>query len=829
MFTFHMIGNAHLDPAWMWTWDEGMEAFLATVRSALDRMDEFDDFIFTCSSAAHYRWIEEAEPVLFERVRMRVSEGRWAIVGGWWVQADCNIPSGEGFARQALLGQRYFIERFGRAALTGYSPDAFGHDAGLPQLLARSGMSAYVFCRPDPSELPLPSPLVRWRSRDGSSVLAYRVPFHYNMYESSVPKKRDDLMRAMSAGTELTADRKGLAEFGTSWMLFYGVGNHGGGPTQEQIRHIIDLNRTDPVASLLFSHPDRYFETLPRNRIIPEWRDDLQLNAPGCYSAHSQIKYLNRTAENALIEAERWGSLATVLTGISYPEMELRRAWEHVCFNAFHDLICGVAIREALDEAIAGYGEALSIATRAARLARRAIAAGIDTRDEFQTVIVFNPHSFAFNGNVTGELWHDIDKSLWSFPVDIRMTDEAENEIPIGIGHASGKIGRDRIAFTFPADLPPLGWRTYRLRYGEKASMPSPGPLSAGNTFLDNNFLRVEIDPVTGGIARLLDRQNQRQLIHDVSALPIAIEDHSDTWGHGVEKFDQVSGVFGNAEVRLVEVTPAYATIRTRSHWSRSWVQQDFRLDRDSKVLRVNVKVFWGEERTMLKLRFRVDVTSPESIAEGAYTAIRKEADGTERPKGRWCAIIDQDPEQQCRGVFIADNAKSGYSADGHLLLLSILRSPSYATHDPHPVDTNEDRDFLDQGVQRFRYVIGGVNEANWMAEAARQATLLCSPPSIIIESSHKSGATPLPSKYSGLRVEPDSVVATVLKRSWDGRGWIVRLHETAGRTCAARVTFVPLGASWNVTIEPFEVRTFCVRGGKVEEVDLVERTTPEL
>src|SRR5688500_16970284 len=146
-----MVGNAHLDPAWMWTWDEGMEAFLATVRSALDRIDETPEFIFTCSSAAHYEWIEEVEPALFDRVRAAVASGHWSIVGGWWVQADCNIPSGEGFVRQAQLGQRYFLDRFGHTARTGYSPDAFGHNLGLPQLLARSGMSGYIFCRPDPA------------------------------------------------------------------------------------------------------------------------------------------------------------------------------------------------------------------------------------------------------------------------------------------------------------------------------------------------------------------------------------------------------------------------------------------------------------------------------------------------------------------------------------------------------------------------------------------------------------------------------------------------------------------------------------------------------
>lgn len=826
MPTFHMIGNAHLDPAWMWTWDEGMEAFLATVRSALDRMDEFEDFVFTCSSAAHYRWIEETEPHLFERVKERVKEGRWAIVGGWWVQADCNIPSGEGFARQALLGQRYFMERFGRIARTGYSPDAFGHDAGLPQLLAGAGMNAYILCRPDPTELTLPSPLIRWFSRDGSSVLAYRVPYHYNMYESSIRKKRFDLARAMDTPSELTGGTNGLAALGSSWMLFYGVGNHGGGPTREQINDIIASNNDDGP-TLLFSDPDRFFSSLPDEAVIPDWRDDLQLNAPGCYSAHSLIKYLNRKTEHALVEAERWGTVAAMLAGYTYPELELRRAWEQVCFNAFHDLICGVAIREALDDAIAGYGEALSIATRVSRLARRSIATRIDTRGEGRSVIVFNPHPFPYRGNVTGELWHDIDKSLWSRPVHVRLTDEDGIELPVGVGYTSGKIGRDRVAFTCPVDIPPLGWRTYRLYYGETSTAESGGRLEAGPTFLENDHLRLEIDPVTGGIARLHDRTNGRELLDGISAMPIPIDDRTDTWGHGIEKFDSVVGAFGHADVRLVESTPAYATIRARNRWRNSWVQQDYRLDLDSPLLHVDVKLFWGEEETMLKLRFDANVQNPSSVSEGACTVVEKKTDGTERPKGRWCAIVDREREDIC-GIFVADNAKSGYSADGNSLRLSILRSPSYATHDPHPPDAGEDRDYLDQGIQRFRYVIGGINNRDWMAEATRQAALLSSPPSIIIESAHDGGTNPLPSHYCGIRVEPETVIASVLKRSWEGDGWVVRLHEAAGNACDVRVHLAPHGTSWEFTIRPYELRTFLLRNSRAYEADLVERTTDE-
>ena len=177
--TLYMIGNAHLDLVWHWRWQEGCQEIKATFRSALDRMKEYDDFLFTCSTAAGYEWVEENEPAMFEEIRERVREGRWIIVGGWWVQPDCNVPGGESFVRQGLYAQRYFREKFGVTARTGYSVDSFGHHGMLPQILKKSGMDNYVFMRPGCHEKGLEGETFRWMSRDGSEVTAYRIPYEY--------------------------------------------------------------------------------------------------------------------------------------------------------------------------------------------------------------------------------------------------------------------------------------------------------------------------------------------------------------------------------------------------------------------------------------------------------------------------------------------------------------------------------------------------------------------------------------------------------------------------------------------------------------------------
>ena len=165
-----MIGNAHIDPVWLWRLDEGRDEVLSTYRAALERMDETPGFIFTSGGAATYRWVQEDDPGLFAVIQQRVAEGRWSLVNGWWVQPDCNIPCGESFVRHGLYGQRALREMFGQQAVTGYNVDSFGHTGSLPQILRGCGLCYYVFFRPAPAdrdhpgEKDLPGTLFWWES-----------------------------------------------------------------------------------------------------------------------------------------------------------------------------------------------------------------------------------------------------------------------------------------------------------------------------------------------------------------------------------------------------------------------------------------------------------------------------------------------------------------------------------------------------------------------------------------------------------------------------------------------------------------------------------------
>ncbi|HJS18974.1 MAG TPA: hypothetical protein VJ785_09495, partial [Anaerolineales bacterium] len=474
--TLHMIGNAHLDPVWLWQWQEGYQEAKATFRSALDRMNEFDDFVFVASSAAFYEWVEKSDPAMFAEIQQRVKEGRWGLVGGWWVEPDCNIPSGESFARHGLYGQRYFLKKFGVKARTGFNVDSFGHAGSLPQILKKSGIDYYVFLRPMPHEKGLPSRLFWWEASDGSRVMAFRIPFEYLSWGKDVQA------HALRCAGEM---KDPVDEF----MCFYGVGNHGGGPTIENLNSIRSLNEdTSFPVNLVCSRPDDFFQAAEsKGWSLPVVRDELQHHASGCYASHSGIKRWNRQAENRLLAAEKWSVIATLLGNQSYPD-DFENAWRNVLFNQFHDIMAGTSLEAAYEDARNSFGESISIADRNLNRAVQSIAWNIcnEPEDGARSVIVFNPLTWPVETTVETEF------NAWK--PGATLLDNTGHVIPHQAVQSKTTTGRMRLCF--PARLPALGYRTYRMLPAREGQSPEiPATIQASDQMLENERFRLEFDP----------------------------------------------------------------------------------------------------------------------------------------------------------------------------------------------------------------------------------------------------------------------------------------------------------------------------------------------
>lgn len=800
----HMIGNAHLDPVWLWRWQEGYAEVLATFRSALDRMNEFDDFVFTCAGAMYYQWVEETDPKMFEEIRRRIKEGRWVIVGGWMIQPDCNIPCGESFARHSLYGQSYFKKKFGVTAKVGYNVDSFGHTAMLPQILKHSGMDAYVFMRPGPHEMEynFPENTFIWISPDGTGIPAFRIPDPYCTREVGETENK------------IRSHKEKIAKTGEdSIMCFYGVGNHGGGPTIENILTVKKLQKEQGGDDIIFSSPNRYFAELDLSG-LPEYRGDLHHHACGCYSAAMKVKSLNRISEAHLVNAERAGVMA-VLSGVKNSHENLKAAWRPTLFNHFHDIAGGCCIKSGIDDAVSSFGSSIHTADVAQNRALQAIAWNIDTskgnpvvldkvdwklweRDNAGVpIVIFNMNSFDVTAPVKLEC------CLSS------VEDDNGNPVVTQKTKAQQSNGEDCLESEIVANVPAMGWRLY-WGYRTKEPICTYAPDNSFNgRHLENEFLSVDISD-NDFISRIYDKKNGRELLNG-EVKPIVIDEtECDTWAHGKFSFTNECGSFKSEGITDFEDGAIRQDTRISYTYKNSEVVFELSLYKNSPELRMSCKVNWQEKHRMLKIIFPTPFKDAKDTVSVPFGFTQRNADGKEQTMQKWVCALENG-----YGMGIATDTRAAYDLKNGLLRITALRSPAYADH--YGIrDTKTE--YTDIGVQSFNLVVAPT--ADSISDIYRLSETVLTPMTAITGTYHKG-------KLSGtgsiLSIGADNVAATAFKPAEDGNGYILRCHETAGKSANADINIPALGISCNVSFAPQEIKTFRISAGTLTETNFLE------
>lgn len=741
----HMIGNAHLDPVWLWNWQEGFQEVKATFRSALDRMNEDENFVFTCSSAAFYEWVEHNNPQMFEEIKKRVAEGRWEVVGGWWIQPDCNIPSGEAFARQGLYGQRYFKEKLNTLATTGYNVDSFGHNGNLPQILKKSGLDNYVFMRPMPLEKGLPGRTFWWKSMDGSSVMTYRIPYEYCSWGKELEKYTQRLKCELQDGEE-------------ELMMFYGVGNHGGGPTIDNIHTIYEMRKEREDVTMDFSTIGEFFEQVEPDR-IPVVSREMGRIFFGCYSSDCEIKTL--------------------------------------LFNQFHDVLAGTSIEPARNRTCMELGGVVAAAEEITEDAVQAIANRLDTRGDGFPLLLVNPTGTDYRGVCGASVYVPRAEKK-----NTRMRDAAGKEIACAESSYDNFAPEARKFLLFEAEIPAYGYVIYRV-ISEGPDLPEEeSTLTAQEDLLDNGVIRVSFDRTAGAPTSIV--KEGRELLTGSGSFAVYYDDRG-SWGEHVWE-EKVCGVFYVTGRKVVEVNQMRAILRFFLEYGKSEMMVDYILEKGSDRLKMRLKLRSAEKQRMITYNLPIAAECPRVFTETAFLAEDKIDCFDSNMEHYHHRFADITESGDGSGVAVLNNCIYGFLQKGAEYRLILLRSSSFARGGRGELEQNLEGRFMNQGCYDYELMLipheGQMKKKRLFAEA----DFLHMPVSYMGDSNHVGKEWLRCGSILSIDKDNHVHVSSVKTSEYDRGELVVRLFETEGTNSSASVSAD--GVQESLEFAPYEIKT---------------------
>lgn len=688
MKTVHMIGNSHLDPVWLWSKTDGIDAALATARSACDRLDEYPDFIFTASTSWFHEQVEAIDTQLFERIKAFVKADRWQLVGPVVVEPDCNLPSEESFKKQFKFGQRYFKEKFSATSTVGYNIDSFGHCAYLPRFLNQAGIDSYVFMRPMKEEKKLPANLFRWQSPDGHEVTAFRIADGYLTLEEAVDitEHIEKSLADMPQGIEHT-------------MCFFGVGDHGGGPTKAQIEWILENSNVIKGAKLIMSHPRAFFDAVAGDiNKLSVIKGELQYHSIGCYSVERQIKTAIRKAESELTRTEK----VKTMLGEFWPtgfDLKLAQAWQGVLFNQFHDIAGGTCLVKdslvAASQINAAKAQAQLLTTVVTRRAFRN-----QTEPGVHKIVVLNPFDHDFQGYVEHEPWLQ-----FRGQTKIELIDEQGAQVPFQEITSEGFIdGLRRLLFKVKVKA-----RSYRIL---KLVETKNAAVNIEKADIEKQTeIKLENNEISVGLSQGKLTVNNWRLGFEI------IDDPTDTWAHGEDRFDgKKLGSFDFQSAQTLEAGPIRKAWKLKSEFDKSRIFCTAAVLNDESALRLNLSVVWAQCRQLLRLTIKAPskIIRRSDMVSGGI--LNRAIDGREYPLAGGVAVkcLDTELKAICPDVF------SGSVDDGKIAL-TLIRSPHAAHHDPANPAKSPEKPVCDQGSADFEVVLSFDKNAEEWAELVGQ------------------------------------------------------------------------------------------------------------
>lgn len=754
------VGNAHIDTAWLWPIRETKRKSARTFATAVTLMDEYPDYRFAASQAQQLAWIRDEYPELFARIRKKVATGQFEVVGSMWVEADCNLPSGESLVRQIVQGKRFFADELGVDTCSLWLPDVFGYPANLPQILALAGVRWFLTQKLSWNQWNrFPHHTFWWEGIDGTRVLSHFPP-------------ADTYVGDLSVGQLLHGSRNFAQKALTDRSMYlYGWGDGGGGPTRhmlERSKRAADLESVPRVELMSSSEAFGAIEAEAPLEELPVWVGELYLEMHrGTYTTHAEVKRANRRLELALRDAEVWSLAAAGAASLDYPQAELDRAWQALLLHQFHDIIPGSSIHWVYRDADKDHRALESALEAIVSRSLRSLAAASEPRPSGGSGEPVPTSGSSPGGPVV----------MVSNPLSWPRREVVDFE------------GRPVLA-----EAPPCGWALQAL---EDAVAPSD-QVDCGPRWMSNGLLHVEWD-ASGAVTSLVHRPSGRQALApgqrgNVLQVHVDRPNEYDAWDIDAEAYEQGEDMLQAAEVEVVEASPLRARVRIRRQWRSSTIEQVMSLRAGSPCLEIESVVDWRESHILLKAAFPLHVHSPRATYEVQFGHLERPThSNTSWDEARYevCGHTWADLSEAGFGVAVLNDSKYGHDVRGNVMRLTLLRSPTW----PDPV--------ADQGPHRFTYAlmphIGDpasarvVQAAHGLNSPLRLTSLPGSAPDrgAVPGRAETSGA--LPERHSLVEVDDPAAVVSAIKRADDGRGAVVRLYESSGGHRTVRVRWSAL------------------------------------
>lgn len=789
MQKIHLICNAHIDPIWQWDWQEGVSAVLSTFRSAAD-LAEKHNYIFCHNEVTVYQYVEEYAPDLFARIQNLVKEGKWHITGGWYLQPDDNMPMGESFVRQIQMGFAYFREKFGVTPTTAFNVDAFGHTRGLVQILKKCGQDSLIVCRPHTDEMSLDDNIFLWKGFDGSTIKVYRSPDGYN---SPLGISADNIL-----------SRIPLREKEPVTCIMWGVGNHGGGPSDKDLSDLeVLMEQKSDSYELIHSTPDAFFSEVSPVSTVDR---SLLISMPGCYTSSIEVKQKHIALENELYLAELMASVASIKGLMAYPKKELYSCFEDLMNAEFHDVLPGSCIQAGEDNGKMLLDHGMLDATRIKTKAFFALCREqTPAADGEYPILVFNPHPYALTDNVECEFM--LADQNWSEIISHITVRNGDELVPYQVIKEESNIHLDwRKRIIFQASLAPMSLSRFSVFVEMKPAEEKAAPSSF---VFDNGHKYVEIDKATGLLKSY--RIDGTEYVTNGFSL-MMFDDNADPWAMGSDQqrclgtngqpftFSQCpDGVFaGMKSIQIIEDGEIYLGIEAFFEKDNSRARIEYRIYKNNDDVDVNVTLFFNDINKIVKIAIPV-ADAGRVIGQTAFGCEELFDDGREFISHRFTAVSSH-------GSYLTVFDKSRYG--GHFkdgcLYLSLVRGSTYCAH-PIPnrtlLPTDRFTKKMDQSEHRYSFRLSLCKEE----ELDRKALKFTRKPYAV-------NVFPLDEKLSleehafHLENSNRNITLAALKKAEKKNGYILRLVNNTSR--AQSTVLSANGQEISLSFGCYEVKT---------------------